>query len=255
MRALSLVLFLSLPLSSVACQKATKSAASDRSVSEAAVAPKTRPSDEREEPALPVLLRLENKTHAAFEDVFVKTTTLRTYGAVPAGGKSDYLPFDAMPEAPHVGVLRDGRYLERPAPATDVETLKIGRYTLAIDVKGGRLTSQLSQDDGIPPRAELTAAFKAADERMTMSLARAYAFLKRADTARCGEEAGATGTAQLAFFVAPSGRTGGAKVLDEAHQGTPLETCLKDVVKRWRLPRYTGAMPPPLVVNVALASD
>lgn len=255
MRALSLALCLVLPPSSLACQKTTESPASESSVSPAGVASKGPSSKEREEPALPVLLRLENKTGAAFDDAFVKTTTLRTYGAVPPGGKSDYLPFDAMPEAPHVGVLRDGRYLERGAPPNDAETLKIGRYTLSLDVQGGRLTSELLQDDGIPPRAELTAAFKAADERMTMSLAQAYAHLKRADTARCGKEAGVTGTAQVAFFVAPSGRTGGAKVLDEAHQNTPLETCLKDVVKRWRLPRYTGAMPPPLVVDVALASD
>lgn len=212
------------------------------------------PGAEKREAALPVLLRIENASAAPFEDAFVNTTMLRTFGAVPAGARSEYQPFDSMSEAPHVGVRRDGGYVERPAREAPVETLKIGRYTLRLDVVEGEVTSSLTREDDVPSREELTAAFRAADEHMTSSLARAYAFLRRADTIRCGEDNGVSGEATLAFFVAPSGRTGGVNVMSAQHQGTAVERCLLGAVKRWRLPRYTGAMPPPLVLDVPLAA-
>ena len=68
----------------------------------------------------------------------------------------------------------------------------------------------------------------------------------------CGEKNGASGTIKMSWKIDRSGKTSDVSVADPKFGGTPVGTCVANVVKGMRFPPYTGAPPSPVSIPLPL---
>jgi hypothetical protein len=204
---------------------------------------------------MPVLLRIENATGRSWDEVFVAAGSFRVFGPVKAGERSGYQPFEWAYRYGYLGARVGDGWLEmRPKDYMGEKKLGLGRYTWVIEESSGSLHSRLVNDESMPTPADLKTAFQSAEGKLSASRAAAFVHSRRHELADCRSAGDKRERVAMQWLVAPSGRVGGPRVMDESVKGTPLEKCLVDALKKLRFPRYSGAMAPAFAVDVPLGA-
>jgi predicted Zn finger-like uncharacterized protein len=67
----------------------------------------------------------------------------------------------------------------------------------------------------------------------------------------CGQKHGASGTIKMSWTIAKNGKPQNVSVADTKYGGTPVGTCVTQVVQGLKFPAYTGAAPPPVSIPAA----